>query len=163
MFTTEEEKEAEKLVERGDIHGLLQLFDARMHPGGTDFSGRIDYLMRAYRVATRQNRDGALGEVYRMMMDFTVELLLISQTQATDHMSRMVSKGVITLETAQNEVTRILPTLERLHQHLMELTKSYATAEHTRQLTQNALSKSSDALQPAAEIVARSRQRGRRK
>jgi hypothetical protein len=163
MLTKEENEEARELVERGDVNGMLQLIKGMRYPDYSNFIERVDYLMQAYRVAVRQSRDGALSDVYLMMIDFTVELLAISQIQANDVLSKK-GQGNLTGVAAMQQLDRILPTVERLHQHLMELTKSYATTQHTRQLTQNALSRADEAPRPVeAARASLPRQRVRRK
>lgn len=161
-FRPDEEEQIRVLIERGDIHGVLQAFQARTWPSSNDIMERVGYLMQAYRVAVRQSRDSAMSEVYLMMIDFTVELLVVSQMQAGDAMIRSTT-GNMKGDRAVEQLNEVLPTVERLHQHLMELTKSYATTQHTRQLTQNALSRVSEAPRPSeAELAALPRKRTRR-
>jgi hypothetical protein len=123
----------EALAEAGDIAGLFQY--ARERPLVLDLASKVRLLRIALGAAAKKDFDDSVGLVYQLMINFTADLLVISQTVASRRVEQMAEKLNSNHDTfVRDALESLLPQIERLHHHLITLTKAYATTSHTQKL-----------------------------
>ena len=123
----------QEMAQNGDLKGLLHLF--RERPEMFDLQWRVKLLRIAMNATATKDFDAYMRLLYEHMIHFTGDLLIINQAAA----GRMVDRTAETLNrhedsSVKDVVNQVLHTIEKLHHHLITLTKAYATTSHTQKL-----------------------------
>jgi hypothetical protein len=125
-----EDASPEQLVERGDVMRLLR--DTRRRPQAYGRGADVRALRQALAAAADSNFDGHLQPLYALMIGFTTDLLVMSQCAALRQLECVQEDAPRrSAESIAGRLNSILPQVERLHYHLIELTRAYATTKHT--------------------------------
>ena len=130
-----QEPTPQQMAAEGDIFGLLQF--AREYPMMLRTDEIIRLLRRAVAAAGQNDMDECVRSIYRLMIEFTMDLLIVAQTVAArriDQIEEQVTRVHDT--TVKQSLDDVLPTIERLHRHLIALTMAYRTTSHTQSLAQ---------------------------
>jgi hypothetical protein len=127
----------EELARNGDVFGVLRFF--REHPIARDIQSRIALLRSAMAAAADQDFDDAVKAVYRLMIEFVSELLILSQTFALRRVDQLAQRAGNSYDGEVGKaLDTLLPQVEKLHHHLIALTRAYATTSHTQRLARPA-------------------------
>ena len=132
-MTKKNEITPEELAHNGDFKGLLQLI--RERPYAFQHERKVNLLRIALTAAATKDFDEYVRLIYEHMIVFTGDLLVISQATAekrVDHLAKEVAHSHDSCVVYA--LNSVFPKVEKLHHHLILLTKAYGTTSHTQKL-----------------------------
>jgi hypothetical protein len=145
-------EEVRRMVAVGDVAGLLADMKARPHV--YDMQTTLAALRQAVAASAAGNLSACIDNVFTLMIAFTADLLVLSQVPMLRRLDQLEQKVASTDEsTVRDWVNRTLPTIEKLHLHLVNLAKAHATVKHTGAIGQRKTGKA--AAEAAKEPVMR--------
>ena len=120
----------ESFIADGEVGALLG--DMRARPHLYDVTTAMAALRRTMAASAERDFGGFVDDVYKLMIQFTADLLVIAQVPTAkrlDQIEQDIPRHANTF--VRQSVEEMLPTVERLHRHVMELTRAYGTTRHT--------------------------------
>jgi hypothetical protein len=130
------QKRCEELIDQGKITDLLAHMGA--HPHLYEMSDVMGAARQALAMAATGQVSKVVETVYRLMITFCADLLLLAQLPLATRLTAMedLSSGG-DASCARKAVDQQLPHIQSLHHHLIALTRAYATVTHTLKLAEN--------------------------
>jgi len=111
-------------------------------------------LRHAVAVSAAGDLDKCVDDIFRLMIAFTSDLLVLSQVPLLRRLDQLEQALPSSHEASVRDwVEKSLPSIERLHLHLVNLAKAHATVKHTGGMGQRKAGKA--AAEAAKEPVMR--------
>ena len=123
----------ERLVSEGRVAELVA--HLRANSFRYELSEQVCLVRRALAASAAKDQAGYIEELYALMLGITGDLMVLAQMpllRRLDQVEQDVGRGSNSF--AHDEVEKVLPTIERIHGHVVSLTKSLGTVRHTMSL-----------------------------